>query len=158
MSRSDLVASIVRCVLTARDIHPTSVLWDQAPAVMLSFTEPCVGILCACLPVMRPLLVAMSGPMSRLLSSKSSRSPFSSGGAKASHSTSSSGPTEYHGSQSRPEAIRAGISARMPVGEGPLFTNRVRPGMGSQWPLMDEEAAVGGIKVRPGLEQSNVKR
>ena len=122
---------------------------------MLSFVEPCAGILCACLPVMRPLLVAMSGPVSRLLS-KSSRSPFSSSGTKASQSTSSSRPTE-HGSQSRPEAIRAGISARMPVGEGPLFTNRVYPGTRPQWPLMDEEAAVGGNKVRSDLEQAHAK-
>ncbi|KAL8785994.1 MAG: hypothetical protein Q9195_008405 [Heterodermia aff. obscurata] len=154
---ADLVAAIVRCVLTGRVVTPTSVLWAEASAVMLSFAEPCVGILCACLPVMRPLLVAMSGPVSRIWS-KSSRSPFSSRGPKASHSTGSSAPTEHYGSQSRPEAIRAGISARMPVGEGPLFTNRVYGGAGSQWPLMDEEAAVGGMKVKPDLLQSGIKR
>ncbi|KAI4288782.1 MAG: hypothetical protein L6R35_001954 [Caloplaca aegaea] len=54
---ADISASIARTYLTSRAItDPSTFLWEQAPAVILSFAEPCVGIICACLPVMRPLL------------------------------------------------------------------------------------------------------
>lgn len=104
---------------------------------------------------MRPLLVAMGGPIKRFFKSKSSDSP-SSTDIKASR-TNSSGATEYP--NRRPEAsdVRAGISARIPVGEGPLFTNRVYRGTSSQWPLVKEETA-GAIRVRSELEQSTARR
>ena len=159
LSYSDVVASIVRCVLTSHglDPDPANQLWTAAPAVMLSFTEPCVGILCACLPVMRPLLVAMGGPIKRFFEDKSSDSPSSSTDTKARHSKNSSGASEYP--NRRPEAsdVRAGISARMPVGEGPLFTNRVYRGTSSQWPLVEDESP-GAIRVRSELEQSTAGR
>ncbi|KAG6993948.1 hypothetical protein G7Y79_00049g085080 [Physcia stellaris] len=153
---ADVVASIVRCVLTSRGVgEPAEQLWTAAPAVMLSFTEPCVGILCACLPVMRPLLVAMGGPIKRFFQSKSSDSP-SFTEIKASHSKDSSGPTEYPNRQTEASDVRAGISARMPVGEGPLFTNRVYRGTSSQWPLAKEDTA-GAIRVRSELEQTTAR-
>ena len=158
MSQSDIAAGIVRLVLTGRGLgDPASQLWTEAPAVMLSFTEPCVGILCACLPVMRPLMVAMTGPITRIISKYSTLSSGSRG-PKPSHNTTMSGSTMVTTNHTDPSAIRAGISARMPVGEGPLFTNRVYHGMTSQWPLLDEESAPGAIRVRSDLEQTTTRR
>ncbi|KAI4142318.1 MAG: hypothetical protein LQ341_003249, partial [Variospora aurantia] len=62
-----LGCAIARTYLTSRAINdPSTILWEQAPAVILSFAEPCVGIICACLPVMRPLLAASKGLASTL--------------------------------------------------------------------------------------------
>lgn len=105
---------------------------------------------------MRPLLIALGGPIKRAFNSKSSHSPSSSGVVKASHSAKSSRAAEYPNRRLDASDVRAGISTRMPVGEGPLFTNRVYGGTSSQWPFLTEEAA-GAISVRSELEQSTAK-
>lgn len=69
MYGSDVAASIPRTYLISRGSNdPSTILWRQAPAVILSFVEPCVGIVCACLSVMRPLLYATKGLVSGIFS------------------------------------------------------------------------------------------
>ncbi|KAA6412448.1 MAG: hypothetical protein FRX48_03439 [Lasallia pustulata] len=52
----DVIGSIVRTALTAK-LKTTDVdlTWLEADAAMLAFVEPCLGIICACLPTMRPI-------------------------------------------------------------------------------------------------------
>lgn len=105
---------------------------------------------------MRPLLIAIKGPASKMFSrpSTSSWSPLKS---RTSQSTNRSGDREKLSSFSVAEPIRAAISAKMPVGEGPLFTTRVRGGYNPQWPLRDEEHARDSVRVTSNLEQSTAK-
>ena len=154
-----MISSIVRTyetsLVTSAAVDDPSVLLSRTgPAVMLSFLDPCLGIICACLPIMRPLLPFISGPVSRDFSRStgSSATPLN---PKSSKNINISGSKAYsNGGYVVPELIRAEISARMPVGEGPLFTNRMQGGLGSQWPLLDEEYVERhGINMRNDLER-----
>ena len=124
---------------------------------MLSFVEPCVGIVCACLPTMRPLLIAIKGPASEMFSIPSN-SAWSSLRLGANPRSSITGIQEKSTSFTLAEPIRAAISAKIPVGEGPLFTTRVHGGYNTRWELRDEEQAFDGCRITSILEQSADKR
>ena len=62
----DVIVGIARTYLTSHAVNnAATLLWRAAPAVMLSFTEPCLGIICACLAVMRPVLLVVSSALIR---------------------------------------------------------------------------------------------
>ena len=106
---------------------------------------------------MRPLLVAIKGPASKIFS-KSSTSSWSPLKSKESQSTNSSGTGQKSGDYPVLESNRTAISAKMPSGEGSHFATRVYGGSGSPWPLMDEEQGGEGIRARSELEQGTTGR
>ncbi|KAI4127061.1 MAG: hypothetical protein LQ347_004750 [Umbilicaria vellea] len=70
----DVISSIVRTALTSQ-LKTTDVdlTWLEADAAMLAFVEPCLGIICACLPTMRPVFgKPFIGSISSIFSSKHS--------------------------------------------------------------------------------------
>lgn len=132
---SDILISIVRTYITSQPFDDFSTfLWKQALTIILSFAEPCVAIVCACLPVMRPL----SKVFSKLFAS--SWLPLS---GRSSHDTDRSGTAP----------ISSECSVLEPVRSGPSVTNMVQGGFSSRWPLRDEEQAQKGIKVTSELDQ-----
>ncbi|MCJ1360347.1 MAG: hypothetical protein MMC33_010352 [Icmadophila ericetorum] len=70
----DVVSSIIRTWLTATaNLTSIDVTWFEVDPLTLAFVEPCLGIICACLPVMRPFFQwAFSGVfgMSRFTGNK----------------------------------------------------------------------------------------
>jgi len=95
----------------------------ETAAVTLAFAEPCVGIICACLPVMRTLFTTLLQPLTSF---------FSSPARKASERTASSGRTVVaHGSGSQEDVYPLkgmGGADRRGYGEGVGRERRERGG------------------------------
>ncbi|MCJ1364048.1 hypothetical protein MMC16_003157 [Acarospora aff. strigata] len=52
----DILASIIRNYMMVNvTFNIQDITWIDADSLMLAFVEPCVGIVCACLPALRPL-------------------------------------------------------------------------------------------------------
>ena len=127
---SDIGACIARTYITSQaSNNPARTIRTRAPPVLLSFVEPCIGIVCACLPVMRPLLIAIKGFVS-----KTSRK-FSRSGPNADSSRMiQSCPRNREQPVSRPTTI-----ANFSLGEGPFFTDQDHCDFDWPWPLSDEK-------------------
>ena len=87
----DVASSIARTVITATtdlgsvvsspekpeappisETSPLDITWNLADAAMLALVEPCLGIICACLPVMPSLWMPIFGRLRRMISSRRS--------------------------------------------------------------------------------------
>lgn len=147
----DIASSIARTVITARTdmgngnagnliatipavqnseaTSPLDITWNVADAAMLALVEPCIGILCACLPVMHTLVSPLLGGLRGVLSS---RRRWSSGNRKGSDGSSEDSQLERSLQQQQ------------------MVYTGVENGKDEQMALPQLE--VGGIQVRRDLE------
>ncbi|KAI4196796.1 MAG: hypothetical protein LQ348_002239 [Seirophora lacunosa] len=144
---ADISAGIARTYLTSQVVSdPTTILWEQAPAVILSFVEPCVGIICACLPVMRPLLYATKGLPSRLFNNPFGSSSWIRLRGRASYGAEMTEVDESGGDVQSTSAKPGKASAvNTPRAGEPFIATMVQVGFPAQRQWMDEEGAREGI-------------
>ena len=65
----DMIISVIRAVETAgTDLVNLDFTWLQSRMVMLGFSEPCLGIICTCIILLRPIFLRFSGVVSRVFS------------------------------------------------------------------------------------------
>ena len=65
----DMVISVIRAVETAgTDLVNLDFTWLQSRMVMLGFSEPCLGIICTCIILLRPIFLRCSGVVSKAFS------------------------------------------------------------------------------------------
>lgn len=68
--------SIIRAVETAgADLTNLDFTWRQSKMVMLGFSEPCLGIVCTCIILLRPVFLRFKGSVSRVFSGANQRLP-----------------------------------------------------------------------------------
>ena len=84
--RSACASSIARVIFLVRSVDgPVDTTYDTVQPLIWSIIEPCTGIICACLPILRPLIQICSSKLSNLvhLLSSAIRTPSGTRGASA---------------------------------------------------------------------------
>ena len=65
----DMSISVIRAAETAgTDLANLDFTWLQSRMVMLGFSEPCLGIICTCIILLRPIFLRFTGILSRTFS------------------------------------------------------------------------------------------
>ncbi len=65
----DMSISMIRAIETAgTNLTDLDFTWLQSKMVMLGFSEPCLGIICTCIVLLRPIFLRCSGILSRTFS------------------------------------------------------------------------------------------
>ena len=74
LGSGDMAISIIRAVETSgNDLTNLDFTWLQSRMVMLGFSEPCLGIVCTCIILLRPIFAKFTGAMTRTFSGLGSR-------------------------------------------------------------------------------------